>query len=205
MQPYYSIAQNYGFANYMFQTNQGPSFIAHQFILSGTSAPSGTVGGTDYDYFAAENPSNEKDTGCAGSSTSVWMINQNGQESGGNGPNAVAPCFTHNSLPTLLDENGLSWRYYAYKSGAKGIWTAPNGITEICWPLTDGPDSQCGGSDWVNDVVLDPHKVLSDMGYNSSPCNLANVSWVTPNGDSSDHPGFQGVENNSLSTEGGPA
>src|SRR5208282_4633815 len=37
--PYFNIATNYGFANYMFQTNQGPSFPAHQFLLSGTSAP----------------------------------------------------------------------------------------------------------------------------------------------------------------------
>jgi len=29
VQPYFDIALNYGFANYMFQTNQGPSFPAH--------------------------------------------------------------------------------------------------------------------------------------------------------------------------------
>jgi phospholipase C len=37
--PLFQIAQQYGYANYMFQTNQGPSFTAHQFLLSGTSAP----------------------------------------------------------------------------------------------------------------------------------------------------------------------
>jgi phospholipase C len=31
--PYFQIAINYGFANYMFQTNEGPSFPAHQFLL----------------------------------------------------------------------------------------------------------------------------------------------------------------------------
>ena len=39
VQPYFDIATNYGFANRMFQTNQGPSFPAHQFIFGGTSAP----------------------------------------------------------------------------------------------------------------------------------------------------------------------
>jgi phospholipase C len=39
IQPYFDIAKNYGYANYMFQTNQGPSFEAHQFLFSGTSAP----------------------------------------------------------------------------------------------------------------------------------------------------------------------
>jgi phospholipase C len=37
--PYFQIPQQYGYANYMFQTNQGPSFPAHQFLFSGTSAP----------------------------------------------------------------------------------------------------------------------------------------------------------------------
>ena len=38
--PYLTIAQQYGWANFMFQTNQGPSTPAHQFIFGGTSAPS---------------------------------------------------------------------------------------------------------------------------------------------------------------------
>ena len=39
VQPYFDIATRYGFANYMFQTNEGPSFEAHQFLFTGTSAP----------------------------------------------------------------------------------------------------------------------------------------------------------------------
>lgn len=39
LDPYFQIANQYGFANWMFQTNQGPSFPAHQFLFSGTSAP----------------------------------------------------------------------------------------------------------------------------------------------------------------------
>jgi len=39
--PYFQIAQQFGYANYMFQTNQGPSFPAHQFLFSGSSAPVG--------------------------------------------------------------------------------------------------------------------------------------------------------------------
>ncbi len=37
--PYFQIAQTYSFGNYMFQTNEGPSFPAHQFLFTGTSAP----------------------------------------------------------------------------------------------------------------------------------------------------------------------
>ena len=35
VQPYFQLAQTYTFADRMFQTNQGPSFPAHQFIISG--------------------------------------------------------------------------------------------------------------------------------------------------------------------------
>ncbi len=52
VQPYLKMAQQYGFADHMFQTNEGPSFPAHQFILSGTSAPTATS-----NLFAAENGS----------------------------------------------------------------------------------------------------------------------------------------------------
>src|SRR6267378_4232187 len=40
VRPYLTLAQQYGWANAMFQTNQGPSSPAHQFIFGGTSAPS---------------------------------------------------------------------------------------------------------------------------------------------------------------------
>src|SRR5215470_10620557 len=36
--PYFKLAETYTFADHMFQTNQGPSFPAHQYIISGTSA-----------------------------------------------------------------------------------------------------------------------------------------------------------------------
>ncbi|MGP0074606.1 MAG: hypothetical protein ACLPWF_22040 [Bryobacteraceae bacterium] len=38
--PYLDLVRQYGWANYMFQTNQGSSFPAHQFLFGGTSAPS---------------------------------------------------------------------------------------------------------------------------------------------------------------------
>src|SRR3954468_207147 len=38
LDPYISFAKSYGWANYMYQTNQGPSYTAHQCLFSGTSA-----------------------------------------------------------------------------------------------------------------------------------------------------------------------
>src|SRR5207253_6465374 len=49
--PYFQLAETYTFGDRMFQTNQGPSFPAHQFIISGTSVPTATS-----NLFASENP-----------------------------------------------------------------------------------------------------------------------------------------------------
>src|SRR5262249_27206 len=58
VQPYFALAEQYTFADRMFQTNQGPSFPAHQFIISGTSAPSATS-----NLFVAENAQGVKNAG----------------------------------------------------------------------------------------------------------------------------------------------
>jgi len=49
--PYFAMAQQYTFADRMFQTNQGSSFPAHQYIVSGTS-----INAPGSRYSAAESP-----------------------------------------------------------------------------------------------------------------------------------------------------
>jgi phospholipase C len=59
-----------------------------------------------------------------------------------------------------------------------------------------------------NDVVVNnPAQVMIDLGtLSSQDCGLRNVSWVIPNGDRSDHPGFDTKnENDSHQTELGPS
>ena len=69
LDPYFQIANTYGFCNYCFQTNQGASFPAHQFLFSGTSAPVCCGDANNfYKWFAAENP-RLPDGGNAGSNT----------------------------------------------------------------------------------------------------------------------------------------
>jgi phospholipase C len=98
--PYFQMAEQYTFGDRMFQTNQGPSFPAHQFILSGTSAPSASS-----NLFAAENPSGG--AGCAAPPASyVTLIDPSGGES-----SSTYPCFEHATLSDELDAKGLSWHY----------------------------------------------------------------------------------------------
>jgi phospholipase C len=83
--PYLAMATQYGWANYMFQTNQGPSFPAHQFLFGGTSAPSAADDAAG--IFASENMSTTSEAaadgiaGCtAPATTTVVVINPAGGE-----------------------------------------------------------------------------------------------------------------------------
>ena len=134
LNPYLEIATQFGWANYMFQTNQGPSFPAHPFIFGGTSAPNSNQdqGG----IFAAENVVGSI-AGCiAPLGTTVQLIRPPGIENSGD---VVYPCFEH---PTMGDfPQAFSWMYYA--PNASSIWTAPNAIQHIC--QSSGYGGQCQG------------------------------------------------------------
>jgi phospholipase C len=163
--PYFQMAEEYTFADRMFQTNQGPSFPAHQFIISGTSAPT-----ADSNLFAADNPMGGTkpgaDTGCtAPANQFVKLINPAGSES-----QSQYPCFEHQAITDSLDGMGLSWRYYTTSGGL--LWTGPNAIEHIRL-----------GPDWAN-VIIPNTTVLSDIHNGKLPA----VSWVIPNGLASDHP-----------------
>ena len=187
VQPYFQMAEQYTFGDRMFQTNQGPSFPAHQYIISGTSAPS--VGSTS---FAAENPnggSGGRGAGCIAAATAfVALIDPSGKES-----SKMYPCFEHPTLTDEFDTKGISWHYYTPGSGS--IWTAPNAIEHMCGPNAPPPNgTACVGSIWVNNVVLKETQVLTDINNSALP----QVSWVIPTGLSSDHPG-------SVRATGGPS
>jgi phospholipase C len=184
LNPYLQLAREYGWANYMFQTNQGPSFPAHQFLFGGTSAPSAPDDAAG--IFSAENMNGGLGVaGCiASASTLARLITPPGLEE-----QLIFPCFERATIPDVLPAT-VSWKYYAPSAGS--IWTAPNAIRHICQPnLPTG--GQCVGPEWTNNVDLKPADVLTDI----SKCALRNLSWVIPIGQNSDHSG--------TNTGGGPA
>jgi phospholipase C len=164
--PYFQMAEEFSFGDRMFQTQQGPSFPAHQFLISGTSAPT-----ADSNLFAAENPTLPPGVtifyGCTSApGTAVRLIDPNGDES-----QTTFPCFEHPTLTDELNAANIDWRYYS--QGASGIWNGPNAIRHI----RNGPD-------WTNHVTLVSTQVLKDIAAQ----NLPPVTWVTPGGAYSDHP-----------------
>jgi len=210
VQPYWDIAEKYGFANYMFQTNQGPSFPAHQFVFGGSSVPvypSDTHQNNSYFYhdnFVANNPvdpqnTNDKipgdDTGCITqySTQSISWIDP-GLNNWTPAYPFSYPCYDHATLTDLLDNNQLGWKYYGRAKNT--IWEAPTAISHICVPGNGtSPGDICTGTEWRSNfaAVLPPSPPQNDamamVLEDIENCNLPAVSWVIPDGSWSDHGG----------------
>jgi len=178
--PYFQMAEQYTFGDRMFQTNEGPSFPAHQFILAGTGAASDT--GTAMATGNISNLSATAGVGCLGNpGASVSMLDISGKTT------FIFPCFEHKTLTDLLENAGVSWRYYAQFDGS--LWTAPNAIQHICGPNVPTPNATaCTGADWASHVMISADNaptILEDIADGQ----LAGVSWVTPTSGASDHAG----------------
>jgi phospholipase C len=178
--PYFQMAETYTFADRMFQTNQGPSFPAHQYILSGASAQNAKPA----PLYASENPNglttNGIPAGCiAPQDQTVPLIDLlTGDES-----QTAYPCFEHAALTDNLDAAKISWKWYTAKNDPGSIWNAPNAIQHICVPNTG--NTSCTGTEWTSNVILDPTHILTDIQNGQLP----SVTWVIPDGVNSDHPG----------------
>jgi phospholipase C len=184
LDPYITMAKRWGWANYMYQTNQGPSYPAHQFIFSGTSAP--TAADDTAGTFVAENFTPQSSyAGCLATTTAMnFLINSSGTETAYGGVLGDF-CYPHNTMANILDPPAKTWKYYAPAPGS--IWTAPTSFSAICNP--NAGFTMCnGGTDYSN--VIFPFTstygavpFLNDL----ENCALPDVSWVIPDGKWSDH------------------
>ena len=191
VQPYFDIATNYGFANYMFATNQGPSMPAHQFLLSGTSAPAvpDEPHGWGLD-FVAEN-GNFGGGGIAGGSGCPATDNFPSwvDFTAGFLQPQLSSCYDHRTLVDSLENHDpkITWRYYAPTPDI--IWTAPNGIRKLCYDPNKSQTGPCNSDYWTENMkfesTTDSVPVLTDI----TNCQLRQMSWVIPDERWSDHPG----------------
>ncbi|HYL27567.1 MAG TPA: alkaline phosphatase family protein [Candidatus Nitrosotalea sp.] len=164
--PYWDMAKQWVLGDRMFETNQGPSFPAHQYIISATSTPSNRS-----QYRASENPQAPNHAGGAGgcdspTGSTVKLIDQSGNEN-----QTTYPCFDRTTLTDLLDNQGLSWRYYEEKYGS-GLWYALDAIKHV---------RQAPG--YKTKVVAPSDQVVTDIQSGT----LESVTWITPAADDSDH------------------
>ncbi|MFN2449184.1 MAG: alkaline phosphatase family protein [Candidatus Baltobacteraceae bacterium] len=161
IQPYWRMAQEYTLADRMFQSNTGPTFPAHLYLISGQSD------------FTANNPNHMETTryawGCDSPlNATVTRIAENGEEEPG-----PWPCL---NMPTIADTamaNGVTWSYYAPGLDDLGnIWSAFDAIRHIRY------------SPYWGNVISPETRVLRD----AKRASLPNLVWVVPNAQNSDHP-----------------
>ena len=167
--PYFAMATQYAFADRMFQTNEGPSFPAHLYLIAGSSA-------TAFNSMLriAENPSTPHHGTTAGCDsppgTRVKLIDAAGNEN-----RTMYPCLERQTIFDSLQEKHLTWRYYQAHRRGSGLWNAVDAIHH----LRNGPA-------YATSVVYPPSKFLTDVAKG----RLANLSVITPTADNSDHAGI---------------
>jgi phospholipase C len=155
--PYWTLAKEYTLGDRMFQSNSGPSFPAHQYMVAGQSE------------LADENPGS-KDWGCdAPSNARVALLGPNGTDLPG-----VYPCFDYPTVADSLDAKGISWNYYA---------PGENNISGYVWSAFQAVHHIRFGPDWNSNVVSPNTQVLTDIQNGK----LAQVTWVVPQAAYSDH------------------
>jgi phospholipase C len=164
--PYTALASQYAIADEVLQSNEGPSFPAHIYLIAATAGTPGSH------WNISENDAGKPKTaaGCnAPPGKTVTTIDMTSAFPGVEG-NPIFPCIDPPTIFNELDSAHISWKYYT--PSVNSIWTAPYAIQSLYQ------------NDRAN-VVVPETTVLSDIQNGS----LAQVSYVIPSGKNSDHPG----------------
>ncbi len=171
--PYWTMAQQYALGDNAFPSNNGPTYVSHQYLIAGESG------------HASEVPAGQP-WGCNAVKTGPYKVTVEllayGQadppvfsKATGHEIDGPFPCFTYTTIADSLDAAGVSWRYYVERSGAGYNLSAFMAIKKIYkgpdWKYVRSPDTA----------------IFKDITNNE----LAQVSWVMPSGKNSDHPGPQ--------------
>ena len=155
--PYFDMAHEWVLADRMFQSQIDESFVAHQYIIAGQAQSSVDV------PFLPE-------WGCNGGRRNFVETILPGRSFG----SPQRACFDYTTLGDELDEADLTWRFYTSRIAdpADGVWSGYQAIAHIRY-----------GPDWKKDVVTPQKRFLTDVAAGT----LANVTWITPTCEESDH------------------
>jgi phospholipase C len=175
--PYWDMAEQYVLADQMFQTQGSGSFTGHQDLIRG---------GTTFDKPLTESfvdfPS-AYPWGCdAPANTKTTYLLWTGSGIQGRYDKGPFPCTdqfpkgsSYQTLRELLDRDSVSWKYYTPEiAGSGGLWNAFDMIAPVR-----------NGSEWHTNISTPETNIFKDITNGK----LADVSWVIPDAENSDHPG----------------
>jgi hypothetical protein len=207
-------------ANNILQSNEGPSWVAHQYLLSGQSGgytdastapdamaenpgftgedkmmPAGGDIDTNGTYPDEEDPSSTY-VGCGNPNNAEATVNMTESYKQARADEAAGMNMLPKACsdyPTIVDEAataGYSWEYIAHNNNS--IWSAPLGVKHLYKDVINGTQSSIG-------FQVDPDaKGFVQSLYVASPVGgypeLPNLTYITPCTGSSDHPNAQGKD-----------
>jgi phospholipase C len=162
--PYWAMAKEYVLADAMFPSEFGGSFASHIMAVAGNDE----IDAND----AVVNTPNHVPNDCdAPPQTESSLVNSERQVGKGNGP---FPCFTQfNTMAQVLDQGGISWRFYIKRKLNGGIYSPFEAISAVRY-----------GPDW-NNIIAPETSILTDIPNGK----LAGVTWVIPRRADADLPG----------------
>jgi phospholipase C len=175
---YWSYAKMYGLGDRMFVSWRGASFANNVFAVAAQTGRYSTALGRRAIYGLPEDPSstNAFSWGCTNSAaTTVQMIGLDGSLS------RVYPCFGFQSLPNLMDANGVSWRYYSTQGESHFIHSGIAAIRSIRCAAGDTPPCLDDNPYW-DQHVLEGSKFFTAATAGTLP----SVSWYLPH--ETEHP-----------------
>jgi phospholipase C len=194
--PYWDIAEAWTLADEMFQTQGSGSFTAHQDLIRGGSCIRACPSPSASTQTLVDNPTYWP-WGCdAPAPVVTFTVDIYGNERQ-NGPYPCSNKFPnyngYNTLGTLLDNAGVSWKYYtpcfstteqpgcSPSSDCNGTKPNCNGSLlnafDVIYPVRNGPE-------WGTNVSWPETNIFSDINNGKLPA----VSWVIPEDANSDHP-----------------
>ena len=166
--PYWDMAQQYVLADEMFPTEWGGSFTAHLTLVAGTDNIKQKPSEAEVDF-----PNNVPDDCDSPPGTKSSYVTAKDVEEHFKGP---FPCFDQwSTMANVLDNAGISWKYYATKLLDGGLWEPYEAMKYVRY-----------GPDWNTNIIAPQTQILKDPANG----NLASVSWVSPSHADSDHPHY---------------
>jgi phospholipase C len=194
---YISIIEDWAYANHTLQSNEGPSFEAHQYLVSGQSGGLADSSITPQGMVNNPNPGGNPPPGngtCYSSSgqetLTVNMFSPYPLPSTGTAP----PC---NEYPSIVDYMASAapaaspydqWQYVAFNE--KSIWSAPMAITHLYHDYSADPNPDKTGQPFAVDP--DAENFVLNLGGTTETPNprrpFALLTYLTPCLGESDHP-----------------
>jgi phospholipase C len=159
--PYIQLAETYSLSDRMFSSGLAPSFPGHEFLVAGRGP--------------ADDPIQPKQGpwGCMEPQAEVAELFDG---------TFLHPCYSYPTIADLLDAKNVSWKYYTGQTpaatGIEGLWDGATASFAAIKSLYFSPEYQ--------EKIVARNSFFDDIAANRLP----SVSWITPNGNASDHAQF---------------